>query len=167
MPHTFYNTVQWGVGWSVGVSPFDVYFQSRDFDGGSDLHTGISTSKGMNPWLITHHFLQCQFTKRGIHNRMLCFHNGFWSVFCARALSLLVGVVFNYTKTGVCRDHQGWERCLSIPLVQPDMYNLIDQWDQYLDKFSTAQMWDTVWKRYTGCFYNLCLRSPAYRVHVW
>ncbi|XP_012688056.2 MKRN2 opposite strand protein isoform X2 [Clupea harengus] len=81
----------------------------RDFDGGSDLHTGISTSKG---------------------------------------------VVFNYTKTGVCRDHQGWERCLSIPLVQPDMYNLIDQWDQYLDKFSTAQMWDTVWKSFNEETHN-------------
>ncbi|XP_026885145.2 MKRN2 opposite strand protein [Electrophorus electricus] len=69
----------------------------REFNGGSDLHTGITDTNG---------------------------------------------VVYNYTKNGVCRDHQGWERCISIPLVQPDMYNLINQWDQYLEKFSSAQMWD-------------------------
>ncbi|XP_067101117.1 MKRN2 opposite strand protein [Osmerus mordax] len=76
---------------------------SSNFDGGSDLHTGITDTNG---------------------------------------------VVYNYTKTGVRKDCQGWEKCLSIPLVQPDMYNLIDQWNQYLDKFSQAPMWDTLWQRF-------------------
>ncbi|KAM6979839.1 MKRN2 opposite strand protein [Aplochiton taeniatus] len=75
---------------------------SRDFDGGSDLHTGISDTKG---------------------------------------------VVYNYTRIGVRLDQQGWEQCLSVPLVQPDMFNLMDQWDQYLDKFSQASMWDPVWTK--------------------
>ncbi|KAA0708036.1 MKRN2 opposite strand protein [Triplophysa tibetana] len=69
----------------------------RDFDGHSDLHTGVTNTNG---------------------------------------------VVFNYTRTGVHRDHQGWERCICIPLVQPDMFNLISQWDEYLEKFSSTQMWD-------------------------
>ncbi|XP_062842437.1 MKRN2 opposite strand protein [Trichomycterus rosablanca] len=75
----------------------------REFDGGSDLHTGITDT---------------------------------------------TGAVYNYTKEGVRRDRQGWERCISIPLVQPDMYNLINQWDQYLEKFSSNQMWDPVWKSF-------------------
>ncbi|KAG9260359.1 MKRN2 opposite strand protein [Astyanax mexicanus] len=100
----------------------------REFDGGSDLHTGITDTKG---------------------------------------------VVFNYTKTGVRRDHQGWERCISIPLVQPDMYNLIDQWDQYLEKFSSAQMWDPLWQSfneenhncysYTLMFINCILATQSKR----
>lgn len=57
------------------------------------------------------------------------------------------GVVYNYTKSGVRRDREGWEHCISIMLVQPDMYNLINQWDQYLEKFSSAQMWDPLWQR--------------------
>ncbi|KAG9353027.1 hypothetical protein JZ751_017603 [Albula glossodonta] len=62
----------------------------KDFEGDSDLHTGITDTKG---------------------------------------------VVYNYTKTGVRKDSVGWEKCISVPLVQPDMYSLIDQWDRYLDNF--------------------------------
>ncbi|KAG5835829.1 hypothetical protein ANANG_G00248160 [Anguilla anguilla] len=75
----------------------------RDFDGESDLHTGITDTKG---------------------------------------------VVYNYTKTGVQKDTLGWEKCISVPLVQPDMYSLIDQWDQYLEKFSSAQTWDPQCQRF-------------------
>ncbi|XP_076865754.1 MKRN2 opposite strand protein isoform X2 [Brachyhypopomus gauderio] len=74
----------------------------REFDGGSDLHTGITDTN----------------------------------------------VVYNYTRSGVRRDSQGWERCISVPLVQPDMFNLINQWDQYLEKFSSAQMWDPLWQSF-------------------
>ncbi|XP_023655554.2 MKRN2 opposite strand protein [Paramormyrops kingsleyae] len=84
------------------IAPTEGHFV-REFDGGSDLHTGITDTNG---------------------------------------------VVYNYTKTGVRRDEYGWERCISIPLVQPDMYNLINQWDRYLDKFSSAHMWDTQWQRF-------------------
>ncbi|KAJ8259851.1 hypothetical protein GJAV_G00174200 [Gymnothorax javanicus] len=75
----------------------------RDIDWESDLHTGITDTKG---------------------------------------------VVFNYTKTGVKKDTQGWEECVSVPLVQPDMYNLINQWDQYLEKFSSSQSWDPHFQRF-------------------
>ncbi|XP_078270103.1 MKRN2 opposite strand protein-like [Rhinoraja longicauda] len=57
------------------------------------------------------------------------------------AISNTHGVVYNYIETGVQRDGGGWEECISVPLVQPDMYNLINQWDLYLEQFSTADVW--------------------------
>ncbi|XP_067907926.1 MKRN2 opposite strand protein-like isoform X3 [Heterodontus francisci] len=51
------------------------------------------------------------------------------------------GVVYNYIETGVQRDNCGWEECVCVPLVQPDMYSLINQWDLYLEQFSTADLW--------------------------
>ncbi|XP_026788806.2 MKRN2 opposite strand protein [Pangasianodon hypophthalmus] len=81
----------------------------REYDGGSDLHTGITDTNG---------------------------------------------VVYNYTKSGVRRDREGWEHCISIMLVQPDMYNLINQWDQYLEKFSSAQMWDPLWQSFNEDNHN-------------
>ncbi|XP_034023534.1 MKRN2 opposite strand protein [Thalassophryne amazonica] len=71
------------------------------------------------------------------------------------------GVVYNYTRAGVRRDQSGWERCLSVPLVRPDMFYLLAQWDQYLDRFSDGPMWDTVWHRFDedshNCF-SFCLQ---------
>ncbi|XP_001920208.6 MKRN2 opposite strand protein [Danio rerio] len=81
----------------------------RDFDGQSDLHTGITNTNG---------------------------------------------VVYNYTCAGVQRETQGWERCICVPLVQPDMFSLISQWDQYLEKFSTAQMWDPLWQSFNEESHN-------------
>ncbi|KAM4588842.1 MKRN2 opposite strand protein-like [Odontesthes bonariensis] len=72
----------------------------RDFDGTSDLHTGISNT---------------------------------------------AGVVYNYTRDGVRRDQSGWERCVSVPLVRPDMFHLLAQWDQYLERFSEGPTWDPAW----------------------
>ncbi|XP_034775499.2 MKRN2 opposite strand protein-like [Acipenser ruthenus] len=69
----------------------------REYDGSSDLHVGITCTKG---------------------------------------------VVYNYNEAGVCRDEHGWEQSVSIPLVQPDMYSLINQWDCYLEQFSSTDMWD-------------------------
>uniref|UniRef100_A0A3Q0T3W8 MKRN2 opposite strand n=1 Tax=Amphilophus citrinellus TaxID=61819 RepID=A0A3Q0T3W8_AMPCI len=54
-------------------------------------------------------------------------------------------IVYNYTHDGVRRDQNGWERCVSIPLVRPDMFHLLAQWDQYLDRFSDGPMWDPAW----------------------
>ncbi|XP_075951830.1 MKRN2 opposite strand protein-like [Anarhichas minor] len=89
---------------------------SREFDGTSDLHTGISNTSG---------------------------------------------VVYNYTHGGVGRDQTGWERCVSIPLVRPDMFHLLAQWDQYLDRFSDGPMWDPAWHRFDeehhNCF-TFCLQ---------
>ncbi|XP_037630747.1 MKRN2 opposite strand protein-like isoform X2 [Sebastes umbrosus] len=73
---------------------------NREFDGTSDLHTGISNTSG---------------------------------------------VVYNYTRGGVSREQSGWERCVSVPLVRPDMFHLLAQWDQYLDRFSDGPMWDPAW----------------------
>ncbi|XP_024915898.1 MKRN2 opposite strand protein isoform X2 [Cynoglossus semilaevis] len=88
---------------------------NRDFTGTSDLHTGISNTKG---------------------------------------------VVYNYTQTGVHKDQSGWEHSVSIPLVRPDMFHLLDQWDNYLDRFSDGPMWDPVWHSFHeddhNCF-SFCL----------
>lgn len=61
-----------------------------------------------------------------------------------------LGVVYNYTRGGVLRDQSGWERCVSVPLVRPDMFHLLAQWDQYLDHFSDGSMWDPAWHRCTS-----------------
>ncbi|XP_069340514.1 MKRN2 opposite strand protein isoform X1 [Eulemur rufifrons] len=51
------------------------------------------------------------------------------------------GVVYNYNACGVQRDGAGWEQSVSVPLVQPSMYGLMDQWDKYLEDFSTSGAW--------------------------
>ncbi|MBN3297745.1 MKROS protein, partial [Amia calva] len=79
----------------------------REYDGRSDLHVGITNTKG---------------------------------------------VVYNYNETGVCRDEQGWAQSVSVPLVQPDMYSLINQWDPYLEQFSLAEMWNP--QRYNETDHN-------------
>ncbi|XP_034721852.1 MKRN2 opposite strand protein-like, partial [Etheostoma cragini] len=70
------------------------------------------------------------------------------------------GVVYNYTQGGVVRDQTGWERCVSVPLVRPDMFPLLAQWDRYLDQFSDGPMWDPAWHRFDeqhhNCF-SFCL----------
>lgn len=56
-------------------------------------------------------------------------------------LTLVAGVVYNYTAHGVQRDEAGWEQSVSIPLLQPGMFALRDQWDKYLEDFSTTGAW--------------------------
>ncbi|XP_043934004.1 MKRN2 opposite strand protein [Protopterus annectens] len=51
------------------------------------------------------------------------------------------GVVYNYNENGILRDTQSWEHCVSVPLVQPDMYSLLDQWNKYLEQFSESETW--------------------------
>ncbi|NXW93541.1 MKROS protein, partial [Alopecoenas beccarii] len=51
------------------------------------------------------------------------------------------GVVYNYDAEGVHRAGTGWEQCISIPLVQPHMFGLLQQWDQLLEEFSTGEAW--------------------------
>uniref|UniRef100_A0A8C8YHH2 MKRN2 opposite strand n=1 Tax=Prolemur simus TaxID=1328070 RepID=A0A8C8YHH2_PROSS len=68
----------------------------REYDGRSDLHVGITNTKG---------------------------------------------VVYNYNVYGVQRDGTGWEQSISVPLLQPNMYGLMDQWDKYLEDFSTSGAW--------------------------
>ncbi|NWI72622.1 MKROS protein, partial [Dryoscopus gambensis] len=67
-----------------------------DYDGHSDLHVGITNSKG---------------------------------------------VVYNYDREGVHRAASGWEQCISVPLVQPDMPELLQQWDELLEEFSLEEAW--------------------------
>lgn len=70
------------------------------------------------------------------------------------------GVVYNYTCGGVRRDTEGWEEAVVVPLVRPDMFHLLDQWDQYLERFSQSPTWDPHWSRFDeenhNCF-SFCL----------
>lgn len=70
------------------------------------------------------------------------------------------GVVYNYTCSGVRRDTEGWEDSVVVPLVRPDMFHLLDQWDQYLDRFSQGSAWDPFWTKFEeethNCF-SFCL----------
>ncbi|XP_062441434.1 MKRN2 opposite strand protein [Rhea pennata] len=51
------------------------------------------------------------------------------------------GIVYNYDEEGIHRDETGWEQCISIPLVQPDMFGLLHQWDKLLEEFSAGEAW--------------------------
>ncbi|XP_072790970.1 MKRN2 opposite strand protein isoform X2 [Taeniopygia guttata] len=51
------------------------------------------------------------------------------------------GLVYNYDQEGVHRAASGWEQCISIPLVQPDMWELLQHWDNLLEEFSLEEAW--------------------------
>ncbi|XP_037108536.1 MKRN2 opposite strand protein isoform X2 [Syngnathus acus] len=58
------------------------------------------------------------------------------------------GVMYNYTGAGMRRDRSGWRACVSVPLVRPDAFRLLAQWDQHLERFSCAPPWDPTRHRY-------------------
>ncbi|XP_053171646.1 MKRN2 opposite strand protein [Scomber japonicus] len=76
-------------------------------------------------------------------------------------ISNTAGVVYNYTSVGVCRSQAGWEQSVCVPLVRPDMFHLLAQWDQYLHRFSEGPLWDPAWHRFDednhNCF-SFCLQ---------
>ncbi|XP_044512789.1 MKRN2 opposite strand protein isoform X2 [Gracilinanus agilis] len=45
------------------------------------------------------------------------------------------------SSSGIHRDEAGWEQSISIPLLQPNMFGLMDQWDKYLEEFSATDAW--------------------------
>ncbi|XP_077581560.1 MKRN2 opposite strand protein [Stigmatopora nigra] len=66
------------------------------------------------------------------------------------------GVVYNYTERGVLRERRGWERCLSFPLLRPDAFHLLAQWDGYLERFSRGPSWDPTRRSFCDDSHN-CL----------
>ncbi|XP_077386793.1 MKRN2 opposite strand protein [Festucalex cinctus] len=66
------------------------------------------------------------------------------------------GVVYNYTGAGVRRDRSGWRSCVSVPLLRPDTFHLLAQWDQYLERFSHGPLWDPTWRSFCEDTHN-CL----------
>lgn len=75
----------------------------------------------------------------------------------------VAGVVYNYTTHGVRRDEAGWEESVSIPLLQPGMYGLMDQWDKYLEDFSSTGAW--LPQRYGPLEIPHAGVTPAQRTH--
>ncbi|XP_066051570.1 MKRN2 opposite strand protein isoform X2 [Chamaea fasciata] len=51
------------------------------------------------------------------------------------------GVVYHYDQEGVHRAASGWEQSISIPLVRPDMWELLQHWDNLLEEFSLEEAW--------------------------
>ncbi|XP_068838997.1 MKRN2 opposite strand protein isoform X2 [Capricornis sumatraensis] len=45
------------------------------------------------------------------------------------------------TVHGVQRDEVGWEQSVSVPLLRPGLFGLLDQWDKYLEDFSATGAW--------------------------
>uniref|UniRef100_A0A3Q2P1M0 MKRN2 opposite strand, tandem duplicate 2 n=1 Tax=Fundulus heteroclitus TaxID=8078 RepID=A0A3Q2P1M0_FUNHE len=68
------------------------------------------------------------------------------------------GVVYNYTQDGVRRDQSGWSHCVCIPLVRPDMFHLLAQWDVYLEGFSVGPTWDPVFHEDEHNCFSFCLQ---------
>ncbi|XP_019736926.1 MKRN2 opposite strand protein [Hippocampus comes] len=66
------------------------------------------------------------------------------------------GVVYNYTGRGILRDQSGWRACVIVPLVRPDTFHLLAQWDQYLERFSRRPLWDPTWHSFCEDTHN-CL----------
>uniref|UniRef100_A0A8C5QW02 MKRN2 opposite strand n=1 Tax=Leptobrachium leishanense TaxID=445787 RepID=A0A8C5QW02_9ANUR len=56
-------------------------------------------------------------------------------------ISSTSGLVFHYNETGIHSDDAGWEQCVCVPLVPPDYYALINQWDSYLQDFVATDTW--------------------------
>lgn len=57
------------------------------------------------------------------------------------SVCVFAGVVYSYDQEGVHRDGRGWEQCISIPLLQPDMWELLQHWDSLLEEFSLEEAW--------------------------
>lgn len=55
--------------------------------------------------------------------------------------AVFAGVVYHYDQEGVHRAASGWEQSISIPLVQPDMWELLQHWDNLLEEFSLEEAW--------------------------
>lgn len=69
--------------------------------------------------------------------------------------AVFAGVVYNYDQEGVHRAGSGWEQSISIPLVQPDMWELLQHWDNLLEEFSLEEAWlphRCVWGELWGSF---------------
>ncbi|KAM8930757.1 MKRN2 opposite strand protein [Pelodytes ibericus] len=67
-------------------------------------------------------------------------------------ISTTHGLVYHYNETGIHRDDAGWEQCVSVPLVPPDNYALINQWDCYLQEFAATDKW--LPQRYSEDYHN-------------
>nr|XP_020032742.1 MKRN2 opposite strand protein [Castor canadensis] len=85
------------------------------------------------------HQEKCSFLLRPTHGTFLREYDGSSDLHVG--ITNTNGVVYNYNQQGVQRDEAGWEQSLSVPLVQPGMFGLLDHWDKYLEDFSATEDW--------------------------
>ncbi len=76
----------------------------------------------------------------------------------------VVGLVYNYTLSGVRRDERGWERCVCVQLCPAWRQESRESWDRELEQFSALTQWAS--ERYLqSCRahnHMHCRESPAY-----
>uniref|UniRef100_A0A4X2L4V6 MKRN2 opposite strand n=2 Tax=Vombatus ursinus TaxID=29139 RepID=A0A4X2L4V6_VOMUR len=89
--------------------------------------------------LIQGHQEQCVFLLRPTRGTFLRDYDGNADLHVG--ITNTRGIVYNYNEQGVHRDEVGWEQSISIPLLQPNMFGLMDQWDKYLEEFSATDAW--------------------------
>ncbi|XP_004692280.1 PREDICTED: MKRN2 opposite strand protein [Condylura cristata] len=85
------------------------------------------------------HQEKCSFLLRPTHGTFLREYDGRADLHVGIAST--AGVVYSYTALGVQRDEAGWEQSVSVPLLPPGMFGLMDQWDKYLEDFSGTGAW--------------------------
>ncbi|XP_028913206.1 MKRN2 opposite strand protein isoform X1 [Ornithorhynchus anatinus] len=85
------------------------------------------------------HRQRCAFLLRPTEGTFLRDYNGSSDLHVG--ITSTNGIVYNYNEKGVCRDGTGWEQSVSVPLVQPDLYGLLDRWNGYLEEFSATDDW--------------------------
>eukprot|EP00062_Callorhinchus_milii_P017614 gi/632970208/ref/XP_007901522.1/ PREDICTED: putative uncharacterized protein C3orf83 homolog [Callorhinchus milii] len=91
-----------------------------------------------NPFVNGHHE-KCSFLVKPTKGTFIREYDGRSDLHVG--ISNTSGVVYNFTEAGVGRDACGWEECVSVALVQPDMFGLMNQWDRYLEQISQADLW--------------------------
>ncbi|XP_066452576.1 MKRN2 opposite strand protein isoform X2 [Eleutherodactylus coqui] len=91
-----------------------------------------------NPFVNAHRE-KCSFVLRPTRGHFLKEYDGCSDLHVGITSS--TGIVHHYNETGTHKDTSGWEQCVSVPLVPPDQYALIHQWDSYLQEFSCNERW--------------------------
>ncbi|KAG8430203.1 hypothetical protein GDO86_018258, partial [Hymenochirus boettgeri] len=85
------------------------------------------------------HSDSCSFVLKPTHGQFLGEYNGISDLHVG--ITSTKGVVYSYNQCGVDREAAGWEQSVNIRLGPTDQYELIHQWDRYLEDFTAAEQW--------------------------
>lgn len=94
---------------------------------------------GIDSPFVDGHQEKCSFLLRPTQGTFLRDYDGHSDLHVG--ISSTHGTVYNYSAQGVQRDGVGWEQTVSVPLLPPGSWALLDQWDKYLEDFCTAATW--------------------------